>query len=137
LIISTSFGELLFSTGIIQRERKQGLNWWNTTKLDRDERTLEDSIEDTGPRRRPSGHQRRPPDPLLRPANLAQRPTAFPFVWRNLTDLYVVFWPLIQVSLIRGLWFIIPDYITKPRPPWGIHHHTVKTRLELEFSKRD
>jgi hypothetical protein len=40
-----SFGELLFSTGIIQRERKQGLNWRNTTKLDRDKRTHQKTLE--------------------------------------------------------------------------------------------
>jgi hypothetical protein len=75
--------------------------------------------------------------PALRPASLAKRPTAFHFAWHNPTDFYVVFWPLIQVGLIRGLRFILPDYITRPRTPWGIHHHKVKTRLELGFPERD
>jgi hypothetical protein len=50
-----------FLQGSFREKEKQGLN--RATKLDRDERTHQKTLEGTRSRRRPRGHQRRPPGP--------------------------------------------------------------------------
>jgi hypothetical protein len=105
----------------------QGLNWKQSRKS-RNQGTNSNHVgipqELTGRFQRTPEQRRRPLGSELGqlachvgPASLGGAHQSSIFAWWPPTNLYDASWPLFQVSLIQGLRFIPPRYISRGRPP--------------------
>jgi hypothetical protein len=85
-------------------------------KLNREERTHQKTLEGMGPRRRLRGHQRRRLAPT-QAGRLGLEANCLPLRMTQFNQPLSRILTLVLSRFVRELRFILPEYITKPRPP--------------------